>query len=110
MWPIAYPVLAAVCADDIVAVVAWDGGRPISAAMGYLADDVCEVIHVATLPSARGRGAGATVTASVVVEAQRRGAHLAVLQATEHGEGVYRSLGFEEVDRYRLHLRTVPAR
>lgn len=108
VWPVAYPSVASVCADDVIAVVAWDGSQPVGAAMGYLAGDVCEVIHVATVPQARRRGLGAAVTAGVVAEAQARGASVATLQATEHGEGVYRSLGFEEIDRYRLHLRVIP--
>jgi GNAT superfamily N-acetyltransferase len=98
-----------VCAEDVIAVVARDDARPLGAAMGYLAGDVCEVIHVATTPAARRRGIGAAVTAAVVTEARNRGANLAVLQATEYGHGVYRALGFEEVDRYRLHLRRVPS-
>jgi GNAT superfamily N-acetyltransferase len=110
VWPVVYATVEAVCADDIIAMVAWEDGRPLAAAMGYLAGEVCEVIHVGAVPPARRRGAGAAVTASVVAEANRRGAALAVLQATTHGEGVYRSLGFEEVDRYRLHLRSVPSR
>lgn len=108
-WPAVYPSLAAVCAEDVIAVVARDDARPLGAAMGYLAGDVCEVIHVATVPAARRRGIGAAVTAAVVTEARNRGANLAVLQATEYGHGVYRALGFEEVDRYRLHLRRVPS-
>lgn len=108
VWPVVYSAAAAVCASDVVAVVAWDDGRPLGAAMGYLSDDICEIIHVATVPLARRRGVGTVLTAAVMCEARVRGAHFAVLQATEDGHGVYRSLGFEEVDRYRLHLRTVP--
>jgi ribosomal protein S18 acetylase RimI-like enzyme len=103
-----YPTLAAVCAEDVIAVVAWDDATPLGTAMGYLTGGVCEVIHVATAPAARRRGIGAAVTAGVVTEARARGATLAVLQSTEYGHGVYSALGFEEVDRYRLHLRTVP--
>jgi ribosomal protein S18 acetylase RimI-like enzyme len=108
VWPAVYPTLAAVCAEDVMAVVAWENGRPLGAAMGYLAGEVCEVIHVATAPAARRRGIGTAVTAGVVTEARARGATLAVLQSTEDGHGVYSAFGFEEVDRYRLHLRTVP--
>jgi ribosomal protein S18 acetylase RimI-like enzyme len=108
VWPVAYPSAATLCADDVIAVIASEDGMPLGAAMGYLAGDVCEVIHVATVPQARRRGIGAAVTSGVLVEAEARGAKVGALQATEHGEGVYRSLGFEEVDRYRLHLRIVP--
>jgi ribosomal protein S18 acetylase RimI-like enzyme len=107
-WPVVYRSLGSVCAEDVIAVVASTEGRPVGAAMGYLSDGLCEVIHVAAVPAARRRGIGKAVTARVVAEARARGATMAVLQATEHGEGVYRSLGFEEIDRYGLHLRTVP--
>jgi ribosomal protein S18 acetylase RimI-like enzyme len=107
-WPIVYPTLESVCAEDVIAVTAkTSDGDSVGAAMGYLAGDVCEVIHVATVPTARRRGIGAAVTSGVIAEARSRGATLAVLQATEHGEGVYRSLGFQEIGRYRLHLRTL---
>lgn len=106
-WPIVYPTLASVCADDVITVLATVDGKHVGGAIGYLHNGACEVIHVATLQTARRRGIGAAVTASVVTEARARGATLAVLQSTEHGEGVYRSLGFKEIDRYRLHLRTI---
>ena len=107
-WPVVYPSLESVCADDVIAVTArTSDANYVGAAMGYLAAGVCEVIHVATIPTARRRGIGAAVTARVIAEAHARGATLAVLQSTEHGEGVYRSLGFQETDRYRLYLRTL---
>jgi hypothetical protein len=109
VWPVVYATVDAVCADDIIAIVAWHEGRPVAAAMGYLAGEVCEVIHVGTVPDVRRRRAGAAVTAGVVLEAHHRGVGVAALQSTVYGERVYRSLGFEEVDRYRLHLRTVPS-
>jgi ribosomal protein S18 acetylase RimI-like enzyme len=107
-WGVVYASLESVCAEDVIAVVATADGQHVGAAMGYLGDGVCEVIHVATVPAARRRGVGRAATARVVAEARARGASLAALQSTEHGEGVYRSLGFEEIDRYRLHLRTLP--
>jgi GNAT superfamily N-acetyltransferase len=106
-WPIVYPTLASVRADDVIAMVARAEGRYVGAAMGYLHGGACYPIHVATVPVARRRGIGAAITAAVVVEGRARGATLAALQATELGEGVYRSLGFHQADRYRLHLRTV---
>jgi GNAT superfamily N-acetyltransferase len=109
VWPTAYATVEAVCAEDIIAMIAWQDERPLAAAMGYLAGDVCEVIHVGTVPDARRQRAGAAVTSGVVVEAHHRGAVVAALQSTAYGERVYRFLGFEEVDRYRLHLRTVPS-
>jgi ribosomal protein S18 acetylase RimI-like enzyme len=107
-WRVVYASLESLCAPDVIAVVATVDGQHAGAAMGYLDGGFCEVIHVATIPSARRRGVGKAVTARVLAEAHARGADLAALQSTEHGEGVYRSLGFEEIDRYSLHLRTLP--
>jgi ribosomal protein S18 acetylase RimI-like enzyme len=107
-WRVIYASLVSVCAADVIAVVATVDGQHVGAAMGYIDDGFCEVIHVATIPSARRRGIGKAVTTRVLAEAHARGASLAALQSTKHGEGVYRSLGFEEIDRYSLHLRTLP--
>jgi GNAT superfamily N-acetyltransferase len=104
-WPSVYPSLESVRQDDVITVVATDSTRPVAAAMGYLDRSVCEIIHVGTVPAARGRGLGAAVTTFVVREAAERGATHAVLQSTEMGLAVYRSLGFREIDRYQLFLR-----
>jgi ribosomal protein S18 acetylase RimI-like enzyme len=104
-WATVYPSLASACQDDIVAVVADDGREPVAAAMGYLHDGVCQVIHVGTVPEAQRRGLGAAVTSAVVSEAAARGSTHAVLQATSLGEPVYQRLGFREIDRYQLFLR-----
>lgn len=105
IWPSVYPSLESVRGDDVVTVVATDSTRPVAAAMGYLDRGVCEVIHVGTVPPARGRGLGAAVTTFVVAEAAERGATHAVLQSTKMGLEVYRRLGFREIDRYQLFLR-----
>ncbi len=93
-WASVYPSLASVRQDDIMAVVAADAGEPVAAAMGYLHDGVCEVIHVGTVPGAQRRGFGAAVTMAVVAEAAARGSTHAVLQATSMGAPVYQRLGF----------------
>ena len=107
-WALVYPSVAAVAQDDIIAVVALDAGTPLAGAMAYLDGEICEVIHVGTLPSARRRGLGRVATTAVVAEARRRGATEAILQATPEGEPVYRRMGFRQIDRFRLYLRSTP--
>ncbi len=104
-WPLVYRDVESLHRQDIVAVVANRDGRAVAAGMGYLHGDICQLIHIGTVPEARHQGLGAAVTAAVVAEARARGAGYAVLQATEFGENVYHALGFAEVDRFRLHLR-----
>jgi ribosomal protein S18 acetylase RimI-like enzyme len=105
-WASVYPSLESVPQYDVITVQASDGTQPAAGAMGYLHQGVCEIIHVATVPDARNRGLGAAVTASVVEEAAARGASHAVLQSTQMGLNVYRGLGFREIDRYQLFLRS----
>ena len=107
-WALVYPSVAAVAQDDIITVVALQAGLPLAGAMAYLDGGICEVIHVGTLPSERGRGLGAVATMAVVAQARRRGATEAILQATPEGEPVYRRLGFRQIDRVRLYLRSAP--
>jgi ribosomal protein S18 acetylase RimI-like enzyme len=57
--------------------------------------EVAGVYHVATLAEARGRGIGAAVTHAAMLHARDDGARKAVLQSSELGFNVYRSLGFE---------------
>ena len=104
-WSRVYPTLDSVSQADVLAVVAGEPGCPLAVAMGYLHEGVCEVIHVGTIPEARRRGLGASVTAAVLEESAARGATLAVLQATPMGEPVYQQLGFTTIDRYDLFLR-----
>lgn len=104
-WSAVYATLDSVCQPDVITVVGGEGGAPCAVAMAYVKDRVCEVIHVGTVPEARRRGLGAMVTAAVIDEATTRGARLAVLQSTEMGEGVYRRLGFREIDRYGIYVR-----
>ncbi len=55
----------------------------------------------ATVPRARGRGIGATMTWAAVHAGQQVGATRAILQSSEQGEPVYQRMGFTTPTRYR---------
>ncbi|MBI3970532.1 MAG: GNAT family N-acetyltransferase [Chloroflexi bacterium] len=79
-------------------------GRPLSAATLFTAEGAAGVYLVATVPHARGRGFATALTRRVLAEARAHGHDLAVLQATQAGKNLYRTLGFEErctIDIYR---------
>lgn len=77
--------------------------RPVSTTSVLLAGELGGIYHVATLPQARGRGIGRAVTLAAMKHARDRGAQRAVLQSSEMGFGVYRSIGFEDVCPLRLY-------
>lgn len=72
-------------------------GQVTCAAAVFVTGRDAGVFAVGTRAEHRGRGHGTAVTAEAVRVAARMGAELAVLQSTEVGLGVYRTLGFREI-------------
>jgi GNAT superfamily N-acetyltransferase len=89
--------------------IAWYLGRAdgaiVSTALGALTDDAVGIFNVATPPQHRGRGYGAALTARAAREGFDAGAEFAYLQSSELGHGVYRRLGFRDVEEYVLLTR-----
>lgn len=80
-------------------------GTPAAVAAAHLHAGVTLVEYVATLPAARGRGAGSAVTwAATLVDPARP----AMLIASDDGRPVYEAMGFVAVERWAAWLR--PAR
>jgi GNAT superfamily N-acetyltransferase len=78
-----------------VMAVAEDATGPVAAGSHQPVEEVSEVMSVATLPSARRRGAGAAVTGRLVAEARTQGASLVFLSAADDDVArLYGRLGF----------------
>lgn len=71
-------------------------GTPVSTTTLLLRGELAGIYHVVTVPEARGRGIGANTTNAALDLARARGAKVAVLQSSEMGAPVYRTLGFVE--------------
>jgi len=76
--------------------------EPASAATLYLTEEAGGLYFVATRPVFRRRGLGAAISHHAMAEAASLGKTMAVLGSSPMGMGIYRSLGFQEVFRYRL--------
>jgi ribosomal protein S18 acetylase RimI-like enzyme len=92
-------------APDVHAVVAYAGTVPVAAALVLVSHGIAGVYWVGTVGSARGRGLGRCVTASVTNAAFERGAGAVTLQASVMGEPIYRTMGFIETYRYTNWVR-----
>ena len=79
----------------IVTVASLDG-RPAATALGIVHGPDLGIYNVATIPEARRRGLGRAAMGGVLAEGLRRGARTALLESSEEGVGLYRSLGFDE--------------
>jgi len=85
-------------------VLAYDQGKPVSAAMLIFSPAVAGLYWVGTVSGARGRGLARACVRAAANEAFRRGAPLVVLQASKFGAPVYRSMGFTEFTRYPWYM------
>ncbi len=80
-------------------------GRVVATSMLYLSNGLAGLYCIATAPEERRRGLGAYVTSETLKTAYTLGYRVGVLQSSEAGHSVYRSLGFQDVDSVPMFIR-----
>ncbi len=76
--------------------IGWLHEEPVAIASLLFYAGVAGIYGVATIPKARRKGVGATMTFHALQEARRQGYRIAVLSPTEMGYALYRRIGFQE--------------
>jgi GNAT superfamily N-acetyltransferase len=96
--------------QDVRIAVAYLDGKPVSCGAAIRSASTIGVYAVATVERARRCGIGQAVSWAAI-EAGRAawGGTIAVLQSSDVGLSVYRSMGFEQVAGYYLYARPSPA-
>lgn len=99
-----HDLLGQVDPETTLGYTAWLNGSPVATSLLQLGGGVAGIYSVATISEARRKGIGAQVTLYPLLHARARGYKFAVLQASEMGLNVYRSLGFQEYCRITSYV------
>ena len=95
-----------VLTPELSAYVAYVGERPASTAICTLSHGIAGLYWIATHPELHRGGLGTAVTRHASNAAFAAGAAAVILQASAHGEPVYRRLGFQVITTYRWFYAT----
>jgi hypothetical protein len=80
-------------------------GKIVCTSACYLDGGLAGIYCVSTIPEERRKGLGAHATAEPLRLAARAGYRVGILQSSEAGHGLYRSLGFADFIGVPLYVR-----
>ena len=80
-------------------------GAIVATALGLTLGDATGIFNVATAPEHRGRGYGGALTVRAARDGFASGAQFAYLHASPMAYGLYRRLGFHDVEEYAVFTR-----
>lgn len=75
--------------------------QPILSGILVVHADVAGIYYVATIPHQRRKGFGTEMMMHLLIEAKKRGIHVATLQASKEGKSLYERLGFTACSTFR---------
>lgn len=79
-------------------------GKAVATSSIFLGAGVTGLFSVGTLPEARGRGIGSTISLAPLSVARTLGYNIGVLQASPTGYGIYTNIGFQKCCNIQTYL------
>jgi GNAT superfamily N-acetyltransferase len=84
-------------------------GEPVAGLGTLSVEGTCEIVYVATVPEARGRGLSSELMRTALRAARADGCDVTTLEATALGEPVYARLGYRPLGRLGMYELRRPA-
>jgi ribosomal protein S18 acetylase RimI-like enzyme len=81
-------------------------GAPVATSAMVLESGVAGIYAVATIPEARRKGIGETMTLVPLLEARQNGYQVGILQASPMGYPIYKRLGFKDICKFDIYLQS----
>jgi ribosomal protein S18 acetylase RimI-like enzyme len=91
---------------ELAFYLAYVDERPAATAISLLSHGIAGLYWIASLPELHRRGLGSAITRRASNDAFDAGAGAVILQASTHGEPVYRRLGYRTLVEYRWYFMT----
>jgi len=89
---------------DVYVYVGYAEGVATTSGMGVRTGQTIGVYNIATVPAARRRGYGASMTARITADGAAAGCDAAILQASAMGYPIYERMGFRTVVNYMAYV------
>lgn len=89
---------------DVFVYVGYEGGVATTSGLGMRTGQTIGVYNIATVPAARRRGWGASMTARIAADGAAAGCVVAILQASSMGYPIYERMGFRTVVDYMAYV------
>jgi hypothetical protein len=93
---------------NVAAFVAYEGDKPLAAAMVFIEGVVAGLYYVGTVAEARGRGLAGICTRTATNAGFDLGADVVILGASLMAEPIYEYLGYKTLTRYRWYRVEAP--
>jgi hypothetical protein len=99
-WVTAFVTETFASSPDVAMYVGYANGVPVTSGLGIRTGQAIGVYNIATVPPARRRGYGETMSLRIAQDGAAAGCEVAVLQSSDQGRPVYERLGFRSVVDY----------
>lgn len=88
----------------VVHFLGMEGGIPVSVGSLFIEDDMAGIYNIGTIPHARNKGYASMLMHSILDYARKLGCRGSFLTSTPYANNLYRRMGYQTVDKFRVYV------